>query len=363
MKKLYIILVLLCTGCGSSTSEVNENWNTSANYQVLRNSMSIMRNMDVNEHSILVFPQATGTINMTEVYLPAYIQDEQVILMDANPSSSCSLENPSACDYTISVDKTPYYYQGKLYYIGQAYDGSTDQYVEAIYQSELDGSNQKNIYTFEEKSNSNGWTSSFLQFHQGNMYAYHQEQLYIGNLTNNTFEKLSLSSLSGIYSLFFVDDIMYVCAETYDDGKDVHFDVVVACDLQGTFQELVYEDYGTYYIDEKVMFYLNEDENCTYMYLRQEDQHIKVLDGPCAYFFSYNGQYVVDGIGFDDQQLIVVDTSGTIVKRYSFTDDEFHYPQVFTGDKLYVSKNGWYGYYELDEDEIIYHELQRGDAS
>lgn len=357
MKRLWLVLLLLCTGCTNVTSNQNNDWNSVANYQVLRNGMSVMSKMEVTETSILAFPQANIT-DEGEVYIPSYIQDDQVILMDQSPSSSCSLEKPTACEYTISGDKTPYYYQGKLYYIGQNYDASTDRFIEAIFQSEVDGSNQKMIYTFNKnEENSEGWNSSFLLFHKGNMYAYHQDTLYIGDLSKNSFHQVSLPNISGIYSLFFVEDTMYVCTEEYDDGNTIHFYAVLACDLQGNIKDLVSEDYITYYIDNDVMFYLNKEENCTYMFLRSEHKHIKLLNSPCAYFFSYNDTYVVDGVTFEDNRLLVVDKQGTILKDYTYTDD-FHYPQVYTGDKLYVWNNNWFGYYDLTADGITYHELK-----
>lgn len=361
MKKLWLLLLLLVVGCAKEDVVQHSQSNVDANYQALRNGMSIMSKMDVSETAILAFPPANIPTEKGDVYIPSYVQDNQVISMDTSISSSCSLDHPDACDNAMTMDKIPYYYHQQLYYIGQAYDTTSDSYKDAIFRSALDGTQQKLLYTFEKnETNPDGWNSSFLQFHKGNIYAYHQDTIYTASISNPTFQNISLPNVSGIYSLFFVEDTMYVCAQEYDDGDTIHFYAVLACTLQGEIKELIHENDITYYIDNDVMFYLNTKENHTYMLIRNEDKHLKLLDGACAYFFSFHDQYVIDSVTFDDARLLVVDKQGTILKNYTYPDDEFHYPQVFTGDKLYIWKNQWFGYYDLTKDELLYQELKEG---
>lgn len=356
MRKIYysfIISCILLTGCKSQNieSDKQKNWSLDAQYDVIHNGWTYAKYMEKTEDGILSYLPAFQSGEMGIPYLPSYVNDDQINLLDKDTSSSCSFQDPSKCKNTF-LGQVIHYYKGKIYYIDSRYNSSTNQLYGAIMQSDIDGNNQKELFRFPEESvETKTAYSNFMQFHRDHIYVLYLGDFYMGNIDTMDLEVLS-KQIQGVSSAYFYGDTMILCADEYDDGTSVHYEVTLECDLLGNVKQLLYENLNTKFIDETNIFYFGENREII-MQNRNSKETKKILDQSCVYFFKNEDTYLLDtSLAAPTLQLTVLDQNGDVVAQRNFDRPSTHTPQIYTNDRLYVIQDEWIGYYEINDQKI-----------
>lgn len=357
---LLFVLLLLYSGCQSKQDEHemadDAKFDLEAKYNTLQNSLSNhSRYMMETEDSKLVFPNATKEVDKKGIpQIAGYIIDDEVQLFQKNTSSVCTLDNPNDCAGLFWNNEFISYYKGQLYYLDLNYDLDTDMWVYALMRCDIDGKNAETIDTFTSKPDEHIATSPYIQFHKNKLYLQIDDVLYCADVDSLDIQQIELTGVKGIYSIFFYGDTMYMLADTYDDGSKVHFYPILECDVDGNIKQLIYEGEYAYFIDETYIFYAGKNYDALYMLNRETKETKKLLDSD-SYVLKYNDTYLLDTSGSDSSdhsEILVLNQEGEVLFEKSFSSNDEWTAQLYTGDRYYVSSNGWFGYFEINENGI-----------
>lgn len=378
MKKQWLLLmiVFLLFGCSSSKNEDTSNsvtdWNEDVLYNRPQHDYSQIYLSYETENGIISY-LTTKDSNYQDYYYPFYIMDKKVVPMMEDVRSTCSYYYPDGCNALLKASSytvDPQYYKGKLYAIYHVPNEVGDTYDLIVVSSDLDGSNQKTILTLFENEVMDvdeDYGSTYMQIHRDKVYVNFFDKLYIGDLNTGETYRVDIPGLNRFWKTFYLEDTLYITAKEYDDGKELHFDVVLECDLDGNFKNLLYEDVMVVFMDEKYAFYreLIDEEKQLYNWcvLDRKTDKVKLLTDTQYYFIlKYEDKYLLDTslFGNGESKIMILNEDLEVLHEKDYTNNEYYnHGPLFMGDKYYVyteyydyGKQGNFGYYEISEDGI-----------
>lgn len=156
IKVIIVCLFVVLSSCSSEDeiSEIDKSENTyllDADYSILHSNMAWLRNMDMTEDYIVLFPYVSiGDLipqsgEMPDGTVISYLHNDEAEVLDSDPSSSCSIQNLKECDGFVSGNNFNVY-KDKIYYIASVYDHASDSETQYISRCDFDGRNQEKLF-------------------------------------------------------------------------------------------------------------------------------------------------------------------------------------------------------------------------
>lgn len=367
IKVIIVCLFVVLSSCSSEDeiSEIDKSENTyllDADYSILHSNMAWLRNMDMTEDYIVLFPYVSigGLIpqsgEMPDGTVISYLHNDEAEVLDSDPSSSCSIQNLKECDGFVSGNNFNVY-KDKIYYIASVYDHASDSETQYISRCDFDGRNQEKLFKVPLQENEKTTTGGYnlFELHRNKIYFMNGEQFYIGDVDTLDFNDVQFDGVKGIVDIFFDDSTTYISAEQYEKDDKVHFDVTLECDLSLNVKKIIEEDKNLIFIDKDMMFYTEDMK--TYLLNRNTKKISKIGDTIFNTIFYHDGYYLLDNSVYYDEtpMIILMDKNGEIIYTKDLRNKEmfFHRPQIFTGDRLYVSNGrNKFGYFPIKDNEI-----------
>lgn len=160
---LMTVILCACTSVDKKNTVDDSKYNLDADYSIVHSNFASIKQMEMTKDYILLFPKALERGKTGEGVIISYLDNDKMEILEANPSSSCSLHNPDACSGFIQGN---FYtvYKDKLYYFMSEYEESSDDLVEYIMRCNFDDTNREKIFKLPSFSNGEMNSGSFVLF-------------------------------------------------------------------------------------------------------------------------------------------------------------------------------------------------------
>ena len=169
------------------------------------------------------------------------------------------------------------------------------------------------------------------------------------------FEQIQIPGVNNIIQLYFQGDTAYILTSKYEKDGEVFFEVTIECDLDLQIKKVISQDKNTVFIDEYLQFYTEDLK--TYVFNRKTNETKELGNTIFGSILYHDGYYIVDNsLYYDDTpRIILMNRDGNIIAEKDLRGSEasFHYPTIFTGDRLYVSRgDSKFGYFPIENEQI-----------